>query len=70
MIPGFHLVHRHMTPVQAAGPGSYLVHTRGDTGNCFLLLQHGLTGGGRTEAPPSAPRPPSSPAGAILQVLS
>lgn len=39
-----------MTLVQATEPASYLVHTRGDTGNCFLLLQHGLTGGEGTEA--------------------
>lgn len=61
MIPGFHLVHWHMTLVQAAEPGSYLVHTRSDTGNCFLLLQRGLTAREGTEALRAAQMPPSSP---------
>lgn len=60
-VPGFHLVHWRMTLAQATEAGSYLVHTTGDTGNCFLLLQHRLTDKERTEALRSGHVSPSSP---------
>lgn len=43
LIPGFLHAHSHMTLMHLIEPGSYLVRTGRDTGNCFLLVQLRLT---------------------------